>query len=113
MFKKLHINEWLVLFLTTGIWSIAFSSTASQDEVIIWGYTLPSLCIVINLFGIECLGCGLTRSVVLAVNGEIIPSAKMHLMGIPTLLILTFLSGKYIKILLNHFRKEETEIKFE
>ena len=113
MFKKLHHNEWLVLFLTMGIWGIAFSSAVAQDQVIILGYTVPSLCLFTNLFGTECLGCGLTRSVVLAVHGKLLLSVKMHLMGIPILLVLTFLSGKYLKILLNHFRKEESEMKFE
>lgn len=44
-------------------------------------FPLPTACLSRNLFGIECPGCGLTRSIVYLVHGEWSASWQMHRLG--------------------------------
>lgn len=108
LFRKLHINEWAVIILTIGIWIYAIPTT--QKEVV-WGHTAPTYCLYRNIFGAPCLGCGLSRSVILALQGHIQLSFKMHPLGIPIFALLHFLSFKYLKILLQALRNDKDQIK--
>ncbi len=108
LFRKLHINEWVVILITVGIWIYAIPAT--QKEVV-WGHTAPTYCLYRNIFGTPCFGCGLSRSVILALQGNIVLSFKMHPIGIPIFLLLHFLSFKYLKTLFQSFKKDKDELK--
>lgn len=51
------------------------------------GYMLP--CLNKTLFGIDCLGCGIQRSVLLLFQGEFLSAYKMY-PAIYTLIVLVF-----------------------
>ena len=55
----------------------------SADYVSIFGYPIPEICFLKRNFGISCLGCGLTRSVVYTFHLDISHALQMHLGGIP------------------------------
>lgn len=60
-------------------------------------YLLP--CLIKKYFGIECLGCGLQRSVLLFVQGEFVSSFKMYPALYPILLLLVLIGlGQFVKI---------------
>lgn len=44
-------------------------------------FTFPTTCLSRNLFGINCPGCGLTRSIVSLVHGRWADSWHMHRLG--------------------------------
>jgi hypothetical protein len=46
---------------------------------------VPGMCIFKDLTGIPCPGCGLARSTVAAIHGELGASVAFHRLGIPTL----------------------------
>ena len=107
LFRRLHLNEWVVIILTIGIW--VYAIPAAQEEVV-WGHTAPTYCLFRNTFGIPCFGCGLSRSIILAIRGDIILSFKMHPVGLPIFIFLHFLTAKYIKSLLILSRKDKNKI---
>lgn len=51
-----------------------------------WESPVP-LCIVKALTGLECPGCGMTRSFLLIGHGRLAAAAKMHPAGLPAFLI--------------------------
>ena len=44
-----------------------------------------------RVLGLECFGCGLTRSVVYTVHGEFSMALEKHILGIPLVLAIIFL----------------------
>ena len=51
------------------------------EAVNLLGWELPPLCSWRNLTGMDCLGCGLTRSFVFMGHAQVIESFKLHLLG--------------------------------
>lgn len=49
---------------------------------------LPSLCMMKNLWGLSCPGCGMTRSVVALLHGDISGALRFHALGPVVLLLL-------------------------
>lgn len=45
------------------------------------GYPLPELCATRRVFGVGCPGCGLTRSIVWLMHGDLSASLAMHRLG--------------------------------
>jgi len=64
----------VVLFL-----SVLMNTDASQVTVL--GYTLPGLCMWTVFLGIECLGCGLTRSFVFMGHLDPVAAFDMNKLG--------------------------------
>ena len=52
-----------------------------------WGWEVPPVCLFTNLFGVECLGCGLTRSFTYMGHGDLHAAVDLHLFG-PVLYVL-------------------------
>lgn len=48
----------------------------------LFGFNLPSMCPCREIFGVNCPGCGLTRSFVLLAHGHIGESLRYHRLGI-------------------------------
>ena len=53
----------------------------SAEAVSLWGWEVPPLCLYSNLFGVECFGCGLTRSFTYMGHGDIHGAFDLHALG--------------------------------
>ncbi len=53
----------------------------STEAVFLWGWEVPPLCLYSNLFGVECFGCGLTRSFTYMGHGDIHGAFALHALG--------------------------------
>lgn len=53
----------------------------SDDAVSLFGWSVPPLCLFQNLFGLECWGCGLTRSFTYMGHLEPAMALDRHRMG--------------------------------
>lgn len=77
------------VFFSAVLLFAAFSSV-NFGKVTLLGYTVPSLCMFHNITGLDCPGCGITRSFIFALHGQWYGSYLMHLWGIPLAAIVTF-----------------------
>jgi Protein of unknown function (DUF2752) len=73
-----------------AILTIAWASSATPQNVHLFGLALPSLCGFKLLTTWDCPGCGLTRSLILALHGNFRESFQLHIWGIPLLVVLMF-----------------------
>ncbi|MFT3784536.1 MAG: DUF2752 domain-containing protein [Tepidisphaeraceae bacterium] len=55
------------------------------------GKTLPEMCVSRRFFGVECPGCGLTRSMTMLAHGYVRESIAMHRLG---WLVALFIAGQ-------------------
>jgi len=82
--RQTHLT---LLALCVGILVVArLSSVQGGQDVSIGGMRLPSLCSMRNVAGIDCAGCGLTRSFVMIMHGQWARSFGFHHLGIPIFL---------------------------
>ena len=81
----LYLIGFAIIFL-----SVAYLLTPHPHAVSVDGWTVPELCMYKRLFGIDCFGCGITRSVVYAVHGDFSMSWEKHLLGIPLVFLVIF-----------------------
>ena len=65
-----------------GVLLVAAVLTPSSDAVSVLGWDIPALCLWRVGLGMECLGCGMIRSVVFAVHGDWSASVAMHPLGL-------------------------------
>mgnify|MGYP001127724941 CR=1 FL=1 len=87
---------------------LGLSLRFDENHLFLGSYKLPELCVYKNIFQVECFGCGLTRSIVLALKGEILKSLSMHYMGIPVLITL-FCTGVKTLLSFNVNKKRQGE----
>jgi hypothetical protein len=86
-----RLNDQLSIALISGFLLAAGSlSSADSKAVEVFGFAIPPLCGFKLLTTWDCPGCGLTRSLVLALHGDWNASYYMHLWGIPLLFLLLF-----------------------
>ncbi len=45
------------------------------------------MCLIYNLFKIPCTGCGITRSIISLLHGDILLSLKYNILGIPLVIL--------------------------
>ena len=76
----------------------AFLSFVPQDDrsVTLFSKDLPSFCLTHSLFGVQCPGCGLTRSFVLLTHGRLREALGFHRVG--PILYLYFLYQVFYRI---------------
>ncbi len=86
-----RLNDQLSIALISGlILAAGWVSSADAKAVAVLGVAIPPLCGFKLLTTWDCPGCGLTRSLVLALHGDWNASYLMHIWGIPVLFILLF-----------------------
>ena len=79
----------VVLMVCAGILFFAILFNPAQPgspTLSFYSIRLPSTCTFHNLTGLPCPGCGLSRSLVAAVHGDIAGSYAFHRLGLVTLL---------------------------
>lgn len=64
--------------------------TPARDGVTLLGWRLPEVCTTKRALGVACPGCGLTRSFVVGVRGDLAASARLHPVGAVLLLLTAF-----------------------
>jgi hypothetical protein len=70
-----------MLVLSSVVLMLSFALTIRESRVACAGLDMPMLCGSRALFGIECPGCGLTRSFVALADGNLIQSLEFHRVG--------------------------------
>jgi hypothetical protein len=92
---RFRIEEWeskrdglRLLVVWTGILSFSFFASTSGGPVRLFGVQLPEVCIFRLTTGFDCPGCGLTRALIFAVQGDFYHSYLMHIWGVPLAAIL-------------------------
>lgn len=55
--------------------------TPSTAAVALFGWELPPLCIYSALLGVECFGCGITRSFTYMGHGQLTEALALHKLG--------------------------------
>lgn len=77
--------HWTMLWGTMAVVALAFAmQVKGETQVAFWGlsdYPLPELCGSRSLLGIDCPGCGLTRSVLALTQGDWERSLAFHRIG--------------------------------
>jgi len=68
-----------------GAAALLHPSEPNDPRVRLAGTPLPGLCMMRQLTGVPCPGCGLTRSIVSAVHGELRESFFHHRLGLAIL----------------------------
>jgi preprotein translocase subunit SecG len=90
LLKKRYLTPHLiVLFICLAILIGALMLSPSdtrEGHLSIGSLTLPETCTFKKLTGLPCPGCGLTRSMVAAVHGDVKQSLHHHRIGLLTLL---------------------------
>ena len=68
----------------------AYTMTPHSQSISVWGWKIPDLCMYKQILGLECFGCGMTRSVVYTVHGEFSMALEKHVLGIPLVAAVIF-----------------------
>ncbi len=55
--------------------------TPSSEAVTLLGWKLPPLCLYSALLGVECFGCGITRSFTYMGHGQLTEALTLHSLG--------------------------------
>ena len=77
----------LSICLVILIGALVLSPSEEGDgHLTIGSLTIPDTCTFHNLTGLPCPGCGLTRSLVAALHGDVKQSFQYHRLGLLTLL---------------------------
>ncbi|MBI84941.1 MAG: hypothetical protein CMJ81_17235 [Planctomycetaceae bacterium] len=74
-----QLHHGLILLSGIVVLTLAASLRVRGDrEVVVpvWNKPLPSFCLVRRLFGLDCPGCGLTRSFICLAHGEIVTACR-------------------------------------
>ena len=61
--------------------SVGLLLEPGPEFVTLWGWPIPQVCLYQRFLDVSCLGCGLTRSTVYAIHGEIVLAFEHHVVG--------------------------------
>jgi hypothetical protein len=87
-FSRGRLSHWVVLAACGAIFSGALllsPVSPASSHLTLFTWELPSTCSFHNLTGLPCPGCGLSRSIVAAVHGDLAGSWEYHRLGALTL----------------------------
>lgn len=68
--SRWYAGHVVTLVASVAVLTLSFIITPSTGFLDLQGITIPELCAWRRFFGIECLGCGLTRSFVFIGHGD-------------------------------------------
>ena len=83
--------DWVFLILAILIVSLSFLLSRESDGVgvsVPGVFRLPSICMTKNVFGLDCPGCGLTRSFISLVGGDLWASLQANPAGFAYFLLI-------------------------
>jgi len=83
--RSLRERHWTMLLVSVLVLVLSFTFAISDSgrtaTILVWGQKMPSLCASRSWFGMECPGCGLTRSFVSLAAGDLVSSIRYHRLG--------------------------------
>src|SRR5262245_43518696 len=88
MKRDVFNTELIIAFVFSFVVFVAFLAQADATQISLFGIRLPSVCLFRRITGLQCPGCGLSRAVVLALHGQFYQSFMVHVLGIPTAILL-------------------------
>jgi hypothetical protein len=74
--------HWAWLLFALVVLAVATALQVPQESVTIAGAPLPEICLSRRLFGLDCPGCGLTRSVVSLAHGQVARAWRFNPAGL-------------------------------
>jgi hypothetical protein len=74
-------GDQVFLGLSAAIVLASLLLSADEAAVQVFGWTVPPLCLWKNLLGLDCPGCGLTRSFVMMGHGAFAAAFERHALG--------------------------------
>ena len=81
----MRLHHQTMLAIAAAVVLLAFALHVRQDQRVEFrflpGWPLPQSCTSQAFFGIDCPGCGLTRSLIYAARGQWADSFQMHRLG--------------------------------
>ena len=97
---------------STILFALLLTPAPADAPLTLAGFPLPPTCASVRDFGIECPGCGLTRSWVSAVHGNLAQSFHHHRLGWLVLLYATLQAMRHGSILLRPTWQSAIDSKF-
>lgn len=76
------------LGLSAAITLLALLGSTNGESVSFFGLRMPPLCPFKTFTGLDCPGCGITRSLIYAFHGRFHDAYMMHMWGVPLALLL-------------------------
>lgn len=95
----------VMLLLSAGTIALSALIEPSDSQLTLWGWQLPPLCLWKNLTGMDCLGCGLTRSFTYMGHLRLLDAWQMHKAG-PLLWLVVLAQVPWRLALLWRFRRD-------
>lgn len=74
-------SDLVMLVVCVGIVAASIILTPSESVITLFGWELPGLCAFKNLTGMDCPGCGLTRSFTFMGHGDPRQAFDLHWLG--------------------------------
>ena len=90
--RKISVRDNIII--ACFFFSILFAGfilDPTTESVSFLGWRVPEICASKILLGIDCLGCGLTRSVSFTMHGKLSQAWEMNLLGIPLTFVFAFI----------------------
>jgi hypothetical protein len=81
--------------------------TADANSVSFFGRPWNNECVVYQKFGRPCPGCGLTRSVLLTLHGNISQAARLNIAGVAAVLGMMFFS--LAMLVISHYQSKQSQ----
>lgn len=73
--------ESIILGLSVLVLVLSSVMTPSDSVLTLFGWPVPPLCVWKNLTGLDCPGCGLTRSFTWMGHGDVVAAFARHRVG--------------------------------
>lgn len=71
----------VMLALCTGVLLLSALIDPDPSQLRLFGWELPPMCLWKGMLGVDCLGCGLTRSFTYMGHGQLAQAFAMHKAG--------------------------------
>jgi hypothetical protein len=75
--------EATILIVAAAVLASSLLITPSAGDLTLFGFEIPVMCTWRRIFGVECPGCGLTRSFTYMAHGLVAESWSMNKLGPP------------------------------